>query len=409
MQEIDILITGSLVGNDLIMAEHLSRKGLNVVVARYRDRPVRSTEVPSKYYRSFDLTRVAYVNPGLEYLKLVWRSKLLLSISGTLVPFLGKLLWPIHRLLRLPPVINLATGSDMTELAMEHSLRGMAHRQYLRYVDLNWLLPLPHALKNAIELRLSNVVFMNGFPYILPTGVVNTLKTEELKRKRVKNTALHLFHCSNLDWGFTNFNPSRNSTKGNQKFLRAYIQAVQSGLNVELVILDRGPDRKVAKEMLARARVDQTVSWRENMTREELYDEMLKADVVINMFAHGGAGGISFEAMALGTPVMQHADENYFRLLFGGNPPPIINCRTEEQILEKLVWCENTNQLSDIGRQSQEWVSEHVDPDKALTKFLFYYSLLTGDINIDLGTHIMDTETHVANMLAGKYDPFENL
>ena len=74
----------------------------------------------------------------------------------------------MRRFLGLPPVINLTTGSDITELAVERSLHGLLYRQYLRFVDLNWCLPMPHALQNITRLKVPNVVFMRGFPYIVP-------------------------------------------------------------------------------------------------------------------------------------------------------------------------------------------------------------------------------------------------
>lgn len=409
MQEYDVLIIGALVGTDIIMAEHLSRKGLNVVVARYKGRESRSIEVPSGYLRAFDTNKIVAVTPGFEFWQLTRKSKLILSITGTLVPYMGKLLWPFHRFLRLPPVINLSTGSDMTELAVEKSLRGAAHRQYLRFVSLNWLLPLPHSIINAVNLNLSNVVFMACFPYLLPINLDIDKNIGKVSNPRLSKNTLRLFHCSNIDWSYSNFKPSRNSTKGNDKFLKAFIEAVQNGVNVHLIILDRGSDSKIAREMIVRAGVESSVTWKGNLSREELYAEMRRADVVVNMFAHGGAGGISYEAMSLGRPVMQYADPNFFDLLYGGTPPPFINCRTKEEILGKIVWAAQTKSLPEIGRRSQAWVTQHVDPERTLTKFLFYYSLLTGELKFDPSVHIRDTDTHVNEMLSGNYDPFDNL
>ena len=184
---------------------------------------------------------------------------------------------------------------------------------------------------------------------------------------------------------------------------------MKAGYNIECVMLYRGADRDVAKEMVLRAGIASSMYWKPHLSRDELYREILDSDVVVNMFAHGGAGGISFEAMALGRPVMQYANPTYFDLMYGGSMPPFINCRTEQEIYEKIVWCCETDELNELAEEGVKWVWQHIDPEKALTTFLFYYSLLTGEKRLDFGPHIPDMQAHVEKVLTGAYDPFVSL
>ena len=403
MEKHDILIIGSICGVDVIMAEHLARHGMSPVVLR-RVAKGRAMELPKDYLRAFSPDRIIVVKRPAEFILQARRSKLILSFNGALLEFL-RAWWPARRLLGLAPVINCCTGADMTELAAESSLKATLYRQYLRFADLNWCLPLPHALKNAVALKLKNVVFMNGFPY--PNIAVPPSPAGSLPHQPGK---LKLFHCSNFDWNYTNFGSQRNSVKGNDRFLRAFIRLVQQGLNVECTFLDRGPDREVARRMIEEAGVMGATRWFENLTRDQLYTEMREADIIVNMFAHGGAGGISFEGMAIGRPVMQFANPTYFRLNFGGDLPPFINCRTEEQICQQLRWySENSAHLNLIAEQGLAWVHKHISWETSLDKFLFYYSLLTGARRIDYGPLIEDMEEHVAQVVGGEYDPFAGL
>ena len=126
------------------------------------------------------------------------------------------------------------------------------------------------------------------------------------------------------------------------------------------------------------------------------------------MFAHGGAGGISFECLGMGVPVMQHAHATYFNLMYR-SMAPFINCRSEDEIFDKIVWCCRTDGLSALSLAGQEWVRQHVAPENALIGFLFYYGLLTGDRRFDLGPHYQAMKDHVASLLAGTYDPYAGL
>lgn len=193
----DVLITGSLVSNDLIMAEHLTRNGLKVAVVRFKG-VEDNIKLPEDYLKNFDIKHLYYLKPGIEFLRMARQAKLLLSITGTLVVHLGKFLWSFHRILRLPPVINLTTGSDITELAASKSLRGMAHRQYLKWVDLNWVLALPHGLQNIYNLKLKNVAFFRGFPYVYSPYVYQG-NGEKKERKESLDKKLRMFHCSHFD------------------------------------------------------------------------------------------------------------------------------------------------------------------------------------------------------------------
>ncbi len=396
------MVIGNLCGNDLIMAEHLARNGLNPLVVRhYGDS---SMGVPDSYLDSLNKKNIVYLRNSFEFLRYARQCRLIFSITGALIFHLGHL-WNFRFLYNLPPIINLSTGSDMTERLAEKSRVGIYYRQYVRFVDLNWCLPMPHTLKHIVQYRVPNVIFMNGFPYLVP----NLSYSLSAKADKKENNSLRLFHCSHIDWNYSNFGVNRNSTKGNDKFIRAYIRAVKAGYNIKLTILERGPDKLVAKEMCDRAGISEYITWKSDLSRDELYEEILKSHVVVNMFAHGGAGGISYEAMALGRPVMQYANPDYFKLMYSGNIPPFINCRTEDEIYEKIIWCCQSDQLTSIGVDSSKWVTKYIDPENSLTGFLFYYTLLTGDKKNDFGPHIEDMEKHVKEVSSGKYDPFENL
>lgn len=403
MKTYDVLVTGDLVSCDYIMAEHLSRFGMSTIAVRSRSgrNPI---SVPEDYFRALPADHRIHVRNALEFVSYARKSRLVVSLTGSLL-FRMRWLWPFRKLLGLPPVIHIMTGSDMTEMAAERSLVGMLYRQYLRFVDLIWCLPLPHALKNCVDLKLRNVVFMKGFPFLVPQ-----IEKSDAYCGPKPGEPLRLFHCSNFDWNLTDFGLQRNSIKGNDKFLRAFIRAIKEGLDLRLTVLDRGADRLVAKEMLERGGVLDRVEWRGHLSRDELYEEIRRCHLVANMFAHGGAGGISFESMALGRPVLQYANPTYFNLMYGTTDTPFISCRTEDEILDALRRLSTGAGLAEAAEKGQAWIGQYIDPDKALEKFRFYYTLLTGDERyFDYGPHFADSKRHAEAVAAGNYDPFAGL
>ena len=406
-KEYDVFVCGPLVGCDEIMAAHLARLGFRVLLARHESERD-SFALPAAYSGQDQVARRVYLKSGLDTLHWSRRCRLVVSFTGSYAFLLGRL-WPFRRVLGLPPILAIGTGSDMTEMLDSDTPEGRRFREYLHFTRLNWCIPQPHTLQNLIKYRIPNIVFMHGFPFLVPDLDAGAWQGYEPYQPPAPDETLRLFHCSNIDWNYSSFSRQRNSTKGNDKFIRAFVRAVQQGLDIHLRILDRGVDRGVAREMFRHAGVESHVTWIGHLGRDELYKEIKKSHVVVNMFAHGGAGGISFESLALGRPLMQYANPTYFQLMYGGAIPPFVDCFTEEEIHERLIWCRETDQLPVLAREGRAWVERHIAPENSMTGFRFYYSLITGDHKIDCGTHIQEMEDFANSVESGSYDPLAGL
>jgi glycosyltransferase involved in cell wall biosynthesis len=375
----DILITGGVANSDLIFAEHLSRRGLRCCVIRKSSQDSekrKPADTYSSYQTHFPADQVRFYSGGGDFLRVARQCDLILSITGGLVPALGRFLWPIRSALRLPPTINVTTGSDMTELAAEKSLRGYVYRQYLRFVDLNWCVPYPHAVKNVLALHVPNVVFMR-FPYYLLGEVAR-------REARSGDGRIRFFHASHLDWKLHDAGAHRNSSKGNDRFIRAFARAIQSGLNAECVFLERGRDRDAAKSLLTELGVSDRAIWMSELPRDELLKEIERADVVVDQFDVGGLGGIATEAMSLAKPVMIYLDKGCAGLLYAESPP-VLNCQTEEEIFQEIMRCGDRVALRTLGGNAREWVYKYHHWSTCLDQFLFHFTRLTGTPVVDYG------------------------
>lgn len=374
----DVLVLGQLVGNDLLLAEHLSRKGLKCCVTRRMTSVSTVKEVIHNlpiYHTHFHESDIRWYRRRAEFLEVARESRLIVSFTGALINALGPL-WFLRRFLTLPPVINMTTGSDITELAVESSAHGAIYRQYLRFVNLNWCATYPNAIKNILALRPPNVVFML-YPFHLSPSCI----THNVDRQ---SSTVRFFHCSHLDWKVRDPGRHRNSSKGNDRFLRAFARAVKNGLDAECVILDRGSDRMVGKDLVGKLGVAERFIWKPELTPQELMVEFSQADVVVDQFDAGGLGGIAIEAMSLAKPVMIYIEENCRKLLYP-EPVPVLNCHTESEIYEQIMRCGDRAYLKALGQQARIWATKYHNWETCLDQFLFYYALLTGHQVVDYG------------------------
>lgn len=369
------MIIGDLAQNDLLFAEYLTRKGLKCCVLRKHDRISNNITIVSEYHTHFKEDNIIPIHTIGEFICLAKKCRLIVSFTGSLISFLGKF-WFLRSFMRLPPVINITTGSDITELANDNSLGAIIYRQYLNSAELNWCAPYPYAIRNIFKYHIPRVVFMR-YPYYL-------LEQNNRLRPDINDEMISFFHVSHLDWKVNDPGENRNSSKGNDRFIRAFAKAVKYGLPARCTLLDRGPDREIAKKLIHDLGVEDNFIWKPHLSRDELIDEYYKADVIVDQFDIGGLGGISIESMSAGKPVMLYIDPACARLLYP-NDPPILNCHTEEEIYEQIMKCADRSFLENLGNDAREWVYKYHNYETCLDQFLFYYTLFTGHQVQDYG------------------------
>ena len=195
---------------------------------------------------------------------------------------------------------------------------------------------------------------------------------------------LVILHPSNLDWGREDSDPSRNSTKGSDRFLRAAARAIADhGLRARLIVVDRGPDAAHARELVTELGLDEHTLWLPSLSRAKLHAAIAQADLVIDQFDVGALGMIAWEAMSAGRPIVAYSDEATARLVYE-EPPPVLNARTVDDITHQLVAAGDRTRLREQGERSRAWAHRH-SPDGLVVRYLFYALAATGRAPIDLG------------------------
>jgi glycosyltransferase involved in cell wall biosynthesis len=250
----------------------------------------------------------------------------------------------------------------------------------MRHAFACMVLHYPETIKAAARLRLRNACILPPLQLPMPaTGSIGSA------RKRGSRTdELVILHASNLDWGECDSRPGRKSLKGNDLFIDALATFLAAApCPVRVLMLDRGPDRHRARERLRDLGLDAYVQWQESQTPLGLAQMTRSVDLVIDQFAMGALGMITWEAMAVGRPVIVYAQPNAQRLIYDEDPP-VLNARTAAQISDRLMEATDPDAAAELGLRAQAWVRARSN-DRYLPRYLVYATLATGIEAFDLG------------------------
>jgi hypothetical protein len=165
-----------------MFAEYLTRNGLKCCVLRSKNLSKPKNEIISpisSINTSYPEDRIIYYENSKEFLNYVKNSRLILSITGSLISAL-RIYWLFYKFLNLPPVIHVSTGSDIAELPKKHSIVGIIYRQYLHFVKINCCLPYPFVIKRIYSEKIPHVFFMR-YPFYLITEIKGKKNSQKEK------------------------------------------------------------------------------------------------------------------------------------------------------------------------------------------------------------------------------------
>jgi glycosyltransferase involved in cell wall biosynthesis len=153
--------------------------------------------------------------------------------------------------------------------------------------------------------------------------------------------------------------PNHRAIKGTQSFIEAVRELKGSGVDVELIILERIPNDEVKRVMAT-------------------------VDIVADQLIVGWYAMLALEAMAMGKPVLCYIRKDLEELyitkgLLSPGELPVINCTplTVKQKLQELV--SDRSALDEIGRRSRAYALKHHSMDAVGRVF--------DGINQSLGLH----------------------
>ena len=382
---VDVVVVGHLANTDIAIAEALLRNGLDVVVVRETSfGPLDMERLPGTD-RAITPERVLKTQGPLWFYRLCLSAKVVVSLTGAL-PYYLRGLWPLLSVIQFPPFANITTGSDILELAREKGVHGIVYRQSLRRAAFNWVVTLPGALESLRRLKLANACFMR-FPMFLakhePTST--------------REGPIMYLHTSHLDWGATDCGEGRVSMKGSDRFLKAFLRAVADGASARCIILDRGPDRHLARQMIDDSGFSNHFEWRQPVSQSEMPKLIASADVVADQFDVGFFGWTAWETMLQAKAVLIHVETLAAELLYD-TPPPILSVHTEDDIYQVIMREADRARLQDLGMRARNWVTHNHYSDRDMPEFILRLGLASGNDWSDYAKRAVQRELVSGNL-----------
>jgi len=184
-----------------------------------------------------------------------------------------------------------------------------------------------------------------------------------------------------LDARFLFFFPTRQdwvagtgyADKANDIFLRAFARLRREGVPAGMVCCRWGKNVAQSIKLLEELGVSQHVKWVEPLGIVR-FERMARAcHMVVDQFKLGAFGGVLFKSLAARVPCCTYLDEAEMVKRFGACPP-VINSRSEEELVRQLRACWDTpGVLEELGRRSREWIENYYSSRDTVAKQLAIY------------------------------------
>ena len=190
----------------------------------------------------------------------------------------------------------------------------------------------------------------------------------EFKRIREETDLMVVAHGRH-HWG----NHNDPNTKGNDRLILGWKMFCEryEHLKCKLVLIEYGNHIQKSKKYIEDLKLENQVVWLPKMYRKDIVPGLLMADIVAGEFEHSWAiGGVYYEALVAGKPLLAYRDENSH-----GNHKglyQIYNAKDPEAIAQRLgEHIRNKNLGLKIGQQGKQWYEEQV-VKKTIDKYCDY-------------------------------------
>jgi glycosyltransferase involved in cell wall biosynthesis len=269
--------------------------------------------------------------------------------------------------MRLRPYLAFATGSDFREMKSTLGINGYMLEKHFRRAKRVLLLNTDMlALRNKLDLPRAEF-----FPFVINE---QEYSPEYVARPSWLNGKFLCFMMSNLDFGIADNKLGRNSMKHNDRFLHAIAEYRKENQNIHAIVIDRGPDRELAKNLVADLGIANNVTFMSELSRAERIRYIRMSDVVVDQFHVGAFGLGALEALAVGKPLITYLkleglDECY------SDPPPILNAQSSADIVSQLRGVQSLVFRHDLSQRARDWLLRHHSRDVVIQRLINLYRI----------------------------------
>lgn len=347
-----ILIAGNLVNYGFFLATKLRELNIDVDLLMENDPPSITDPfstglIKEKYPDWIKFYYRKKWNWKLDVIKKMRKYDLIIAMTEL----------PIFSFLSLKPYIAITTGADTRELIHSKSLKGILLRMAYRFSKIVvYVMPIqfPIIKKNKIQ----RAVFIPIFKKTMSYSKVN--RTDEKK--------FIIFHPANHIW----------RDKGNDIFLKAFIELAKKREDVYLITLNRGIDAKKSIELLKNSNIEGRYEIiNSTLSQKEMSEYYQKSDLVADQFSLGSLGLIGIDSLSMGKPLVSYIDKILYEKAYGKKPPVISSqdSSTLSNLINKII--EDKKTYDDMGKKSKEWYENFHSEDVLIKKYMTLIEMVT--------------------------------
>jgi len=272
---------------------------------------------------------------------------------------------PIFSYVSRKPFIVQTQGSDFRELALSNSIRGILLRRAYKKAKLIILSQADH-VKLVSKFKINNSIFM---PIMWNTDFFSPKHFD----KKLVDDKFVIFHPTRQNW----------QGKKNHILVQGFAEFVKNNPNSILVILNFGPDKDKARNLVSKLGIEKNVNLIEKrLDSTTLLEYYNRCDVVADQFGiTGSIGATTLEAMSCQKPMLISVDDELHNRLYG-DEIPAIRAIDPKSVSQKLDMLKDKQTRNEIGKKSREWVLKHHSPEIVTKKLKIVYSSILNDESI---------------------------
>jgi glycosyltransferase involved in cell wall biosynthesis len=159
--------------------------------------------------------------------------------------------------------------------------------------------------------------------------------------------------------------------KGNDRIVRSAkaLTADHEG-KFKVILVAWGAEVEATRQLVAELGVEDHILWIDPVPKAELWALYMAVDCVLDQFVLTCIGGVTMEAIALGSPIITALDEATMAEFYGESIP-LLNGQTIEQITAAMAEViEGTPRARAAGQRSREWFHSYHTGDVVMAKLL---------------------------------------
>jgi len=264
------------------------------------------------------------------------------------------------------PYAAMATGADLSEIAFSHTPLGGLYRTALENCSHLFLLNFDQFdTVGRLNLKLKSFGFL---PF--------SINLDRFKRlPNIIREKIIVYSVARLDWS----SATRASTKRNDIFFRGFarVMAERERADFELWIADWGVDRIRTRSLIKSLNIESFVKFIPVGDKNIFYENLARANVIVDQFNIGSVGLSALESMAMSRPVFAYCDRSLAQKAYGSEIP-VINCSTDEDVFARLKEL-TPGMIARLSERGFDWIAEHHAEEKILKILLDTYRGILSD------------------------------